>query len=178
MLGSDYRELIVPKTDNTAKKFGILIGGCALTLLLLIATFVSGAFWLLLPAAAAGFGTWFLFTQNRIEYEYIISGDELAVTKILAESKRKPMITVSVRQFTAFGNLRDAGQPSDSQTLVLACAAQDAAAFYADFDHSEFGQTRLIWTPNDDILQYLTKFLPRTLNFRYEKQKTDLNDNN
>lgn len=172
MLGSDYRELIVPKLDNTAKKNGILIGGAALTVLLAAAALISGIFWLLLLATAAAFATWYLWVQNRIEYEYIISGDELVVTKILAESKRKPMLTVSIHKFTAFGNLRDAEKASDSQTLVLACSAQDSSAFYADFDHDEFGQTRLIWTPNDDILLYLTKHLPRNLGFNWKPSES------
>lgn len=167
MLGSDYRELIVPKTDNALKKTGILIGGGALTLLLIIVSLAGGLFWLLILATAAGFATWYFWVQNSIEYEYIISGDELAVTKILAQSKRKPMLTVSVRKFSAFGKLSETGQPDQGQTLVLACSAQDASAFFADFDHEEFGQTRLVWTPNDDILQYLTKFLPRNLGFRF-----------
>lgn len=172
MLGSDYRELIVPKLDNQAKKYGILIGGVLLTALSVIIALAGGFVWMLVIGLALGFGTWYLFTQERIEYEYIISGDELAVTKIIAESKRKPMLTVSLRKFTAFGSLKDAGAPSDSLTLVLACSAQDSAAFYAEFDHDELGQTRLVLTPNDDILLYLAQHLPRSLGFRWEAQDT------
>ena len=168
MLGSDYRELIVPKLDNAMKKYALLIGGIALTALILIVSLVSGAFWLLLIAAALGFGTWYLWVQNSIEYEYVISGDELQITKILAQSKRKPMLTVSITKFTAFGKLREAEPAPDSATTVLACSAQDETAFCADFDHDEYGRTRLIWTPNDDILLYLAKHLPRTLGFRWD----------
>ena len=170
MLGSDYRELIVPRLDNNAKKYGILIGGCAVTLLSVIIALTSGRFVMLILSLALGFGTWYLFTQERIEYEYIISGDELEITKIIAESKRKPMLTVPLARFTAFGALKEAGETGSGQTLVLACSAQDASAFYADFDHDEYGQTRLVFTPNDDILLYLAKHLPRTLGFRWEAQ--------
>lgn len=173
MLGSDYRELIVPRLDNQGKKAGILIGGSVLTAIVTLGALLTSRFILLLPALIAGFGTWYLWTQNRIEYEYIISGDELEVTKILAESRRKPMMSISTMKFTAFGNLREAPQPSPSMTLVLACTAQDETAFYADFDHPELGQTRLIWTPNDDILLYLTKHMPRTLGFRWDPQNNE-----
>ena len=80
MLGSDYRELIVPRLDNKGKASAILIGGGLLTLLLLIFAIVFAAVALLLIAAAAGFATWYFWTQERIEYEYIISGDQLEVT--------------------------------------------------------------------------------------------------
>ncbi len=169
MLGSDYRELIVPRCDNGLTKKAILIGGILLTAGSAVLAFFVGMM-LLLLTLALGFGTWFLFTQNCIEYEYIISSDELEITKILAQSRRKPMLTVSLKQFTAFGALRDAEPLSQGCTQVLACSAQDDSAFYADFDHDSYGQTRLIWTPNDDILLYLTKHLPRTLGFRWEAQ--------
>ena len=173
MLGSDYRELIVPRLDNSAKKYGILLGGCALTLVSVVIALVSGRFIMLLLSLVLGFGTWYLFTQERVEYEYIISGDELEVTKIIAESKRRPMLTVSLKKFTAFGALKEADAPGQSQTLVLACSAQDTSAFYADFDHDEYGQTRLVFTPNDDILLYLAKHLPRTLGFHWEAANTE-----
>lgn len=168
MLGSDYRELIVPKTDNAAKRSAMLGGGIALTVLILILSFTTGYRLLLIAAAACGFLTWFLFFTNRIEYEYIISGDELTVTKILSESKRKPMLTVPLDKVTAFCTLQDAEPLSSGQTLVLACSAQDETAYSADFDHPQYGRTRLLWTPNDDILLYLVKVLPRSLRFRYE----------
>lgn len=173
MLGSDYRELIVPRLDNQGKKAAILIGGTLLTAIIFFGWLISKMIILLPLILIAGFGTWFLWTQNRIEYEYIISGDELEVTKILAESRRKPMLTVSTMKFTAFGSLREAPALSPGMTLVLACTAQDASAFYADFDHPELGRTRLVWTPNDDILLYLQKHMPRTLGFRWEPQKTE-----
>ncbi len=173
MLGSDYRELIVPRLDNKGKAAAILIGGAALTLLLLLLAAFSGTLLLLIAAAAAGFATWYFWTQERIEYEYIISGDQLEVTKIIAQSRRKPMLTVSLKAFTAFGQLTHAEQISAGATTVLACTAQDETAFYADFDHSDYGQTRLIFTPNDDILLYLTKALPRSLGFRWEPQNAN-----
>lgn len=171
MLGSDYRELIVPKSDNAAQRTAILIGGAVLTAACAVFALVSGRPLLLIPAAALGFGTWYLHFINRIEYEYIISGDELTVTKILGESKRKPMLTVSIRKFTAFSPMRDAEPAAAGQTIVLACTAQDDTAFCADFDHEQYGQSRLIWTPNDDILLYLAKHLPRNLGFRWEARQ-------
>ena len=171
MLGSDYRELIVPKLDNHAKKFGILIGGIALTAAVALFSLLSGKFLLLLIGVALGFGTWYLWVQNCIEYEYIISGDELEITKILAQSKRKPMLTVPLKKVTAFGSLQQAENLSQSATTVLACSQQDDSAFYADFDHADYGQTRLIWTPNDDILLYLTNPLPRSIGFRWEAKE-------
>ena len=78
------------------------------------------------------------------------------------------MLTVPLKKVTVFGSLQQAENLSQSATTVLACSQQDDSAFYADFDHADYGQTRLIWTPNDDILLYLVKVLPRSLRFHYE----------
>ena len=67
MLGSDYRELIVPRLDNHAKKYGMLIGGIALTAATVLYALVSGSFWILLNSAALGFGTWYFWMQNSGE---------------------------------------------------------------------------------------------------------------
>ncbi|HAG12639.1 MAG TPA: hypothetical protein DCG49_02125 [Ruminococcus sp.] len=166
MLGSDYRELIVPKLDNTMQKTAVTIGGILLTALCTFIALGSGAYLLLLGSLIFGFGTWFLRTRCDIEYEYVMFDDEFRITKIMGQSKRKPLLTVSLNQFQAFGKLADAPPASDNQTLVLACSAQDDSAYYADFLHNEHGQTRLILTPNDDILSYLSQHLPRSLNFR------------
>ncbi|MCR5306569.1 MAG: hypothetical protein K6E36_08740 [Oscillospiraceae bacterium] len=173
MLGSDYRELIVPRLDDSWKAPAVLTAGIALTVLVTAFSLLTGKFLLLLLAAAVAFGTWYLWTTQRVEYEYIISGDELEITKILAESRRKPMFTTSLKDFTAFGRLTEMPAPSPSQTVVLACSSQDETAFCADLEHSQYGQTRLIFTPNDDILYYLSLHMPRNLNFRWEKPAED-----
>ena len=172
MLGSDYRELIVPRLDSKARAAAVLAGGTALTLLIILLALMTSKF-LLLLAIAAGIGTWYLWTTQRVEYEYIISGDQLDITKILSESRRKPMITVSIRDFTAFGRLTEMPAVTDSQTLVLACSAQDETAFCADLDRTEHGMTRIVFTPNDDILYYLSQHMPRSLNFRWDKPEAD-----
>lgn len=166
MLGSDYRELIVPKLDNKSKRTAILIGGIAGVILLAAASFVISPLILLLAAGAAA-ATWYFVTANRIEYEYVISGDELVITKIIAESRRKHLLTVSIMQFDAFGRLADAPPIAGSQTLAIACSAQDSSTYYADFDHEEFGQTRLLITPDENILTYFDKKLPRRIGFSY-----------
>ena len=167
MLGSDYRELIVPRAGQEEKSKFILIGGIVAVGALVALFFVTNSIITLLLAAAAGFGTWFLRSRSQIEYEYVIFGDEFRVTKIIAQTKRSEMLTCSLKTFTAFGSLAEAPQLSASQTLVLACTAQDHTAYFADFDHEQYGQTRLLFTPDASILDYLSKHMPRTIGFRY-----------
>lgn len=167
MLGSDYRELIVPRLDQPNKPIITLIGGGIAVAVCIVLLFLTHSLLLLLVAAAVGFGTWYFWRQAQVEYEYVIFGDEVRITKIIAQSKRKEMLVTSLARFTAFGNLSDAPQPAPGQTLVQACALQDSSAYYADFSHESYGQTRLLFTPDASILEYLSNHLPRSLGFRY-----------
>lgn len=165
MLGSDYRELIVPKQYGQNKTLCLMIACGAVAVLTLAGALLTGAYALLLLTLAAGFGIWFFWFTGQIEYEYIISGDEMRITKIIAQSRRKELFVFTLGNVTAFGRNADAGD-SGSRTLVLACSLPDQSAYYADLDHQQYGQTRLLITPNSDILQYFEKHLPRRLNFR------------
>lgn len=168
MLGSDYRELIVPKQYGQGKTLGLVILCGAVAVITLIGALFTGAFALLLLTLIAGFGAWYFWYTGQIEYEYVISGDEMRITKIIAQSRRKEMLVFPLGNVTAFGRYTEAGADSAGQTLVLACTAPDSSAYYADLDHAQHGQTRLVLTPNDDILLYFEKHLPRRLNFRAE----------
>lgn len=176
MLGSDFFEALVKKENTDSKVLLTFILGSCITFLIIAASFFLQVFALLFLALIAGFLTWYLATNCQIEYEYVMAEEELSITKILAERKRKPMITTTLPKFTAFGKLNDAPPLPDSFTLVLACAALDENTYYAEFTHEAYGNVRLLMTPDEQFLTYFAKKLPRNLHFSYTpapKQETD-----
>lgn len=161
MLGADYMELIVPRREYRGKGLRLAAAafvGIVLSAGLIVLAFATGMMLLLFLVMLTGFAGWLLWRREKVEYEYVLSGDELRVTKIIAQSKRKELICVSLRDFQVRGRLSAAEPLSESATLVLACAAQDDTAYFADFDHSDYGATRLVFTPDSRMLEYLDKF--------------------
>lgn len=168
MFNPHYCEALVKREpESNSKPMLILAGGCFLTLAAAVVALFTGFFFLLLFSLAFAFGTWYLYTNEQVEYEYIFSGDELVITKIIAERKRKPMISVSLNRATAFGKLSEAEQLQDHVTLVLACRCQDEDTYYMQLTHESYGEVRLLLTPTERCLQYCSDHLPRTLRFRY-----------
>lgn len=53
------------------------------------------------------FGVWVLHKRFSVEYEYILTNDELDVDRIVAKRSRKRLVTVSVRNFDEFGSMED-----------------------------------------------------------------------
>ena len=171
MLGSDFFEDLVKKENTGAKAAAVTVGGGVVTLLLVAASFVLHLYLLMFGAIAAGVGTWFLNRNCHVEYEYVIAEQTLEITKIIAQSKRKPMISLTLDKAEAFGKLSEAPQLSPSATLVLACAAEDDRAYYMDLTHEMYGNVRLVMTPDDRFLTYFARHLPRTLQFCYTPQE-------
>ena len=167
MLGSNFFEALTPKENMEVKRTALLIGGGVVTLGIAGISIGIGIPLLLIIAAAAGFLTWYLVRNQYVEYEYVIAEKSLEITKIIAQSKRKPMVATTLDKITAFGKLNDAPLISDSTTLVIACAAEDDRTYYADFTHESYGNVRLLMTPDERFLVYFAKHLPRSIGFFY-----------
>ncbi|OPZ21541.1 MAG: hypothetical protein BWZ04_00872 [Firmicutes bacterium ADurb.BinA205] len=104
-----------------------------------------------------------MYRNSYVEYEYAFTNGELDIDKITAKSKRTSMVSTEVRQFTAFGKYDDNMKETEEMTLVMATDNIAAHEYYADFTHEEHGKTRLIFCPDEKMLENIRKFLPARL---------------
>lgn len=101
--------------------------------------------------------------KYEVEYEYTVTNGELDIDKIIAKSKRKGLISVNVKTFESFGKYDDAQEEQEGITVVIAVGQCDCEMYCADFVHSEQGRMRLIFTPNENVLEAIKPFLPRNI---------------
>lgn len=108
---------------------------------------------------------WYVFTSQKVEYEYSITGDELDIAKVISLRKRKRVCKVSIREIEKL----DKGEKTIenmrfSKTFV---AARDIDAddenYYAVFNSTAYGKCVLIFTPNEQILQGMKKYLSKDI---------------
>ena len=118
-----------------------------------------------LLAVAAGYGTYFLVQNSYVEYEYTFTNGELDVDKIIAKRKRSGMVTADIKKFTAFGKYTDGMEETDDMTVVIASDNIASHEYYADFEHEEYGTTRLIFAPDERILENIKHTLPAKLKY-------------
>jgi len=114
-------------------------------------------------AVAAGVGTFFLVQGSYVEYEYTFTNGELDVDKIIARKKRTALLSVPVRTFSAFGRYTENMEETEDMTVVIASDNIVSREYYADFDHKEYGKTRLIFVPDERMLENIKKSLPAKL---------------
>ena len=152
-----------PTGVDTAKKIGIVL---AVILLLLICFTIGFAFigpLAILIACGACYGAYWLISGMSVEYEYILTNGEIDVDKIVAQRKRKRLVTVSAKTFDGFGPYKAAEHANRNyDSRILACESEDApGTYYATFQHSTLGRSILVFNPDDRIINGVKQFLPR-----------------
>lgn len=153
------------KSDNIQKMF-IGIGATFLALALFFAAtgFLNSMGIGLILSAAALYGGYYLMSNMEIEYEYIVTNGEVDIDKIIGRKKRKRLVTINAKDFTAFGEYKTImHNPSNINTTIMAHDGEIENAYYAEFNHGTLGQTRLIFSPNDKIIAGIKPYLSRLI---------------
>ena len=169
-------EQIVKKpTDGKVWTIRILIG-LAMGVLLALSLFVFFIIPIIGLAMAFGifWGGFRLITNSDCEYEYIVTNGEIDVDKIIAQRKRVRLITAKAPTFEAFGEYTDNTPDTDSDvTVVNAVGVNESSAetktYYADFKHASAGNVRLIFSPEERVVEAITPFLSSQLKYNMKK---------
>ena len=177
----NFSEQLVKKNETSAEKsrrIMLLVLGILLTIALAILSFLqldrpAMAFMGMLLAVAAGYGTYFIVQGTYVEYEYTFTNGELDIAKIIAKKKRTELLSTDVRRFTAFGKYKDDMEETDDMTVVIASDNIASHEYYADFQHEEYGITRLIFVPDEKTLSNIRRALPQKLKVQLAKESED-----
>ena len=171
-----FVEQIVKKpADGKVWTIRILIG-LAMGVLLAVSLFVLFIIPILGLAMAFGifWGGFRLITNSDCEYEYIVTNGEIDVDKIIAQRKRVRLITAKAPTFEAFGEYTDnTPDTSEDVTVVNAVGVNESSAetktYYADFKHASAGNVRLIFSPEERVVEAITPFLSSQLKYNMKK---------
>lgn len=166
-----FMEYLVKKRSSavtTLLKVSIALLGGVLMLLLFILSFGLGSLSVIAVAAvvAVGYGGWYLLTGFNIEYEYSFTNGEIDIDKIIAQRKRKRLITVVCREVEAIGKyIASAHAHTEYKTKIFACADEKDTedTWYIVYNSVNFGKTLVVFTPPEKMLTAMRPFLPRLL---------------
>lgn len=174
----------IVKKETSGKDWALrVLIGIGIGVLSAVSLFI---FFFMLPIPMAGlllvcgicFGGYHLMTGLDCEYEYIVTNGEIDFDKIVAKRKRSRLITAKVSTFEAFGEYTEnTPAPGSGVTIVSAVGINefggDTKPYYADFRHASAGNVRVIFTPEEKVIDAIVPFLPRQI-----KVKLDLNKKN
>lgn len=119
-------------------------------------------------------GGYQLMTGTDCEYEYIVTNGEIDIDKIIAKRKRVRLITAKASAFEAFGKYENAPEAGNGVTTVNAVGTpetdSEVKVWYADLKHPSAGDVRLIFSPNEKVIEAITPFLPRQVRINMSKE--------
>lgn len=166
----NFSEQLVVRNDTSMdklKKFMICGGGILLTVLLAVLSLMMlGSVYStlgLILAVGTGFGTYYSGQSAYVEYEYAITNGELDIDKIIAKKRRKGLISVDVKTFTEFRKYTEELPETRDMTIVICSDNIASHEYYAEFEHEQYGKTRLIFSPDEKMLGNIKKALPAKL---------------
>lgn len=163
-----FIEYIVKK-KKTTRDYLIIAAIIAAVLLLAVACLLFNGQFFGIPFILFVFACWgayFLITGSNIEFEYILTNTELDIDKIIAQRSRKRVITVNFREIERCAKFSDKENPANtgiSRTEKLYGDIQSGNVYFVDFSR-DGEKIRLLFEPNERILNELKKINPRCVN--------------
>ena len=119
-----------------------------------------------LLAVGAIYGGWYLSRSFKLEFEYIVTGTDMDVDKIIAQSRRKRVISLSLRNIEIMAPAKESYrreiETPSIKTRIDASTGNPDDTYFAKFDGgAEKGLTLLLFSPDNRIIQCAKKAAPR-----------------
>ena len=131
-------------------------------MLLFIFLSVINYLFALVASAAVVFLGFYLIMKGDCEYEYSVTNGELDIDKIIAQRKRKKILTVDVRNFTTFAKYDSKSRNKDLRIMDLSDGIEENK-YAAGFNSKNYGRVLLIFSPNEKVLETIKPFFSRNI---------------
>lgn len=167
-----FCEYIVKKNKEAADyliTIGIIAAAIAVSIALLVLIMMFGQYLSgvgLLMIFAAWWGAVLLIKSRNVEYEYILTNNELDIDKIIARRGRKRLCTIDFKEVEQCASISDptfAGVYRNTEGKTVRNYAGDMSAqrvYFADYT-KDSQRMRVIFQPSEKILSGLKKCSPR-----------------
>lgn len=123
--------------------------------------FVVGLFLTL----AGIYGVWYVFSLQKVEFEYSVAGNDLDIYKIISLRKRKPVCRVPINEITVL--TREEKEVENVRVTKAFVAPRDVDTkdenYYALFNSPAFGKCLLVFSPNEQILDGMRVHLDKLI---------------
>lgn len=157
-----YNEQLVVKQSEPKDiilKVLILIGTLIVIAVCIAATLLFASPYLIIIGVGAVYLAYLLFTGTMVEYEYIVTNNDLDIDKITGKRKRKRLITVKLNTVRDWGEYTGREQVNVNAT-VMANDATGYGAWYIVAEHEKYGTVLVIFTPAEETVRNINFGVP------------------
>lgn len=126
------------------------------------ATILFGFFPLIIIAAGACYLAYLLLSGTFVEYEYIVTNNDLDIDKISGKRKRKRLITVKLNTVKEWGEYTGS-ENLNANATVMASDASGYGMWYLDAEHEKYGRVMVIFTPTEETVYNINCGVPHAV---------------
>ena len=169
-----YNEQMIQKqTQPKDVALRILIIAAALIIVGLSAytALLFGFLPLILVGAGAIYLGYILFCNTFVEYEYIVTNNDLDIDRISGKRKRKRLITLKLNTVKEWGEYTGK-EGSGVSATVMATDASGYGAWYIIADHAKLGKIMILFTPIEETVGNINFGVPHGVKKRLDVKKT------
>ncbi len=122
---------------------------------------------------AVFYGAWYLLTAQNIEYEYCITNDSIDIDCIVAQRKRKRVVSVNGKKIESAGKYLPAEWENRSldRVVMAAPSKNDDNLYYFTYRSKKKGHTLVVFQPDDRVKESFYQGLPRLVQLDFNKEK-------
>ena len=166
-----FVEQIVVKKKGM-KEIAVIVGVLLLALILVLLSYVFLGMLFALVAVGVGYGAWWLITSQNVEFEYSVTNGDIDIDQIIAQRKRKRIVSVTgakIESFAPYNPAEYAARPFDR--TVMAAPSPDAPDTWCFTYHSKKnGHTLVIFQPEKRVIDALKVGLSKLLQLDIERK--------
>lgn len=167
-----FMEYIV-KHKRTGKDTMIVAGIILLAFILIVISSIMltvqmlASLWLLVVAGII-YGAVFLIKRTIVEFEYILTNNELDIDKIMAKSSRKRIISVDFKEIEICAPVNSPDHKFEYEntqaiTKTYDCIGDGITDIYFIDMNGEGGKVRVLFQPPYKLIESAKKFNPRKI---------------
>ena len=175
LMDNFIEQIVVKKTEtrDIIKRLGFFAGGLSLCFTILTLGLMTGLLMIFLFLAfGVIWGAWYFIQSTFIEYEYIVTNNELDIDKIMARKKRKRLITIRIDKTEEWGEYAE-GKGKGIGVTVEAHDCGYKNLWYIVSNHDKHGKLVVFFSPNKAVLEAVNKSVPYALRKKELKEKIE-----
>lgn len=108
---------------------------------------------------------WYVFTSQKVDFEYSVAGGELEVAKVVSLRKRKRICNVRIGEIEILGKGEKVidGMRFSKTYNAAADFDKEKDNYYAVFNSVAYGRCLLVFNPNENTLKAMKPHLKREI---------------
>ncbi len=157
---------VKPNSKTQIKKTLVIVVGIILAVVGMI---FGGSFIGPIIVVAALFGGSYLIKGMNLEYEYILTNDELDIDKIMNKEKRKRLLTLDLKEINVMAHIDDGVRKPEferAQKTIDVSSGEKGPDTYVIVFMNKNDLTQLILEPNKEMQQAMFRRSPSKIHLQ------------